>query len=114
MYFLQLAKEPERFDMVTEFVFDNAAKCVVLNGEEKTPRYGKGRVAYVNGEVTIQGTFSDAGFARIFRMLGITASQGTAGHERGVYDTPDTVVLVERGHVFRYDLSDGSKWRKAA
>lgn len=112
MYFLQLAAEPERFDKVTEYVFRHASLCVVLNGEDQKSRYGEGHVSYVGGEITIFGTYSPEGLARIFRMLGLTPSITTT--HKGTYDEPETVVLVQRGKVFRYDLKDGSKWRKAA
>lgn len=113
LYFCQRAdgvSDAVKFDMVNQYVYENRDKCVILCGDTKSPRYTNNSCAVINGNFHVNGVFNSDEISKVFRLLGVKSDAGT--YSNGFCVEPESIIMIERKKVVRYDLKDGAKWTK--
>jgi hypothetical protein len=111
LYFCQRAdSESVKFDMVNQHVYENRDKCVILCGDSESPRYTSNSFAIIDGNFHVTGVFNGDEMSKVIRLLGVKSDAGT--YSNGFCVEPESVIMIERKKVVRYDLKDGAKWTR--
>lgn len=104
-YFVQLQDQPDCFEEVDEFVFQNRKNC--LKGIAY--RYGECAFSRENGTITFVGNFSVVLLSRAMRILNISQPVTTGN---GWCHKPESVVVKRKKGEILYDLVSKTKWKK--
>ena len=114
MYFLQLANS-QMWDEVSEFVYNNWDKVVVLTGEDSTktyiPRYNGNRLTVINGKGDIDATQLDkSSLAVIMRLCGVKDSYYPINSNGGFIKKPEMIKMEIRKRIALHDVASGENF----